>query len=116
MNRPDLQRQIACIEREIAIRSRTYPGFVASGRMRHQECEAELDAMRAVLHTLKALPRKGALRRLLDLASELDEVNHADRGEGEYVPDPALADAKAAIDRLPDGIPQEANAAARVFS
>jgi hypothetical protein len=47
--------QIACIEREIAMRKRVYPAWVASGRMSQAKTDAELLAMRAVLETLQGV-------------------------------------------------------------
>ena len=47
--------QIACIEREIAMRERVYPRWVNEGRMKQNKADAELAAMRAVLATLKAV-------------------------------------------------------------
>lgn len=49
-----LAEQIACVEREIRMRSRVYPRFVAGGRMTQHKADAELAAMRAVLVTLQA--------------------------------------------------------------
>jgi hypothetical protein len=48
-----LPAQIACIEREIAMRERVYPNWVASGRMSQAKADAELLAMRAALETLR---------------------------------------------------------------
>jgi len=50
-----LPAQIACIEREIAMRKRVYPAWVASGRMSQAKADAELLAMRAVLETLQGV-------------------------------------------------------------
>ena len=48
-----LDDQIKCIEREIALRRRVYPRRVAEGRMKLDEAEREVSAMRAVLMTLE---------------------------------------------------------------
>jgi hypothetical protein len=48
-----LSAQISCVEREIAMRERVYPSFVAKGKMKPAAAEYELRAMRAVLSTLR---------------------------------------------------------------
>ena len=48
-----LDRQIACVKREIARRERVYSRFVAAGRMTGEEADEEMAAMRAVLKTLE---------------------------------------------------------------
>ncbi len=48
-----LPEQIACIKREIAMRERNYPKWVAAGRMKQAEADRELDRMRAVLNSLE---------------------------------------------------------------
>jgi hypothetical protein len=48
-----LSRQIACIERELAIRVRVFPAWVRSGRIQQSQADDELNAMRAVLETLR---------------------------------------------------------------
>lgn len=47
-----LEQQIACLRRELALRERVYPKWVASGRMTPVGADRELDAMRAALQTL----------------------------------------------------------------
>lgn len=47
-----LSDQIASVEREIAMRERVYPRFVADGKMPAAKADRELRAMRAVLDTL----------------------------------------------------------------
>ena len=49
-----LADQIRCVEREIAMRERVYPKWVAAGRMKLDQSEREIDAMKAVLATVKA--------------------------------------------------------------
>lgn len=46
--------QIACVARELAMRERVYPKFVASGRMTDDKAARELACMRAVLETIQA--------------------------------------------------------------
>lgn len=55
-----LSSQIACVEREIAMRERVYPRWVVENRMTKAKADAELDAMRAVLETLKAVAEREA--------------------------------------------------------
>lgn len=50
-----LSEQIRCVEREIGLRVRTYPRLVQSGRLADGEATRQLEAMRAVLDTLKQL-------------------------------------------------------------
>jgi hypothetical protein len=47
--------QIACVRREIAMRERVYPSFVARGKMKSSAAEYELRAMRDVLATLERI-------------------------------------------------------------
>jgi hypothetical protein len=47
-----LDRQIACVRREIALRERVYPKFVSGGRMKQAAADDEIAAMKAVLETL----------------------------------------------------------------
>ena len=48
-----IERQIKCIEREIALRKRVYPKLVGSERMTTETAKEEVDVMQAVLETLK---------------------------------------------------------------
>lgn len=50
-----LPEQVACIQREIAMRERAYPRFVHKGTMTQAKADKEIAAMRAVLATLKGL-------------------------------------------------------------
>jgi len=54
-----LAEQIAAVRREIAMRERVYPKWVASGRMTQVKAEHEIAAMRAVLDTLLSLRPEG---------------------------------------------------------
>ena len=51
----DIQEQIKCVEREIAMRKRVYPRWVAAGKMKSEAAEHEIRAMEAVLETLTSL-------------------------------------------------------------
>jgi hypothetical protein len=48
-----LAEQIRCVEREIRMRNRVYPGLVDRRKLDPRECERELLHMGAVLETLK---------------------------------------------------------------
>jgi hypothetical protein len=54
-----LGEQIAAVQREIGMRERVYPGLVAKGKMKLDESERQIAAMKAVLETL----RRGAETR-----------------------------------------------------
>ena len=46
---PSLDDQVSAVKREIALRERAYPKFVADGRMSSEKAGRELAAMRAAL-------------------------------------------------------------------
>lgn len=48
-----LKVQIACVQREIAMRVRVYASRVRDGKMKQSQADAELEAMRAVLKTVE---------------------------------------------------------------
>jgi hypothetical protein len=48
-----LGEQIAAVQREIGMRERVYPGLVAKGKMKLDESERGIAAMKAVLETLR---------------------------------------------------------------
>jgi hypothetical protein len=50
-----IERQIACVEREIALRRRAYPRWVQAGRMTEHQADREVAEMEAVLATLRGL-------------------------------------------------------------
>ena len=50
-----LAEQIACVERELAMRRRAYPKWVTAKRMSQESADREITAMTAVLATLKSL-------------------------------------------------------------
>lgn len=54
-----LNEQIACVKREIGMRERVYPNFVARGKMKEEKAEDEREAMRSVLDTLEHLASAG---------------------------------------------------------
>lgn len=61
----DLQEQVACVKREIGMRERVYPNWVARGKMTQEKADHELAAMREVLDSLGKLQ---ALEKLLSEA------------------------------------------------
>jgi hypothetical protein len=52
-----LQAQIVELERELALRARVYPRFVASGKMSQKAADHHTDCLRAAIETLKRLKR-----------------------------------------------------------
>lgn len=63
-----LDRQIKAVERELAMRRRVYPSWVAKGRMSQANADEEIAAMEAVLATLR---QAAALRAALDQVDAL---------------------------------------------
>lgn len=53
--------QVACVNREIAMRERAYPKWVTAGRMTQKKAEQEIRAMKAVQETLLELLEKERL-------------------------------------------------------
>ena len=72
-----LSEQIACIRREHALRTRTYPNFVATRRMTQAWADYQIQAILDVLHTLEML--QGHLD-----ASQLDLVPQEETHEAEH--------------------------------
>lgn len=50
-----LQRQLECVRREIALRKRVYPRWVANERMSEAKAAEEIATMEAVAQTLEQL-------------------------------------------------------------
>jgi len=46
--RLDNAAKLACIEREIKMRERVYPRWVAAGKMSQEKADLELEVMRAI--------------------------------------------------------------------
>ena len=57
MSEISIERQIACVQRELGYRERVYARRVADGKMTQAKADDEIAAMRAVLATLEALPK-----------------------------------------------------------
>lgn len=53
-----LDKQLACVKREIALRKRVYPSWVTAKRMTSFKAEDEIAAMEAVAQTLERLSKK----------------------------------------------------------
>ncbi|HEX20689.1 MAG TPA: hypothetical protein ENG78_07720 [Acidiferrobacteraceae bacterium] len=47
--------QIACAEREVAMRKRAYPRFVENGNIRQDKADREIEVMESIVETLKQL-------------------------------------------------------------
>lgn len=77
-----IERQIKCVEREIAYRKRVYPGLIERGRMHQVNADFQIEAMKAVLKTLKALAPEGEQQSLFlaetNVKLPFGEDNHAD--------------------------------------
>lgn len=52
-----LEDQIACVERELAMRRNVYPRWVKQGKLSQTNADIEMRRMEAVLATLRGLPR-----------------------------------------------------------
>ena len=52
-----LTDQIKCVIREIGMRERVYPGWVAKGKMKQESADIEVERMKAVLATLQSLTK-----------------------------------------------------------
>lgn len=50
-----LEDQIACVKRELRLRTTTYPKWVAAKRLRQDAADREIAVMTAVLETLQGL-------------------------------------------------------------
>lgn len=50
-----LQKQLACARRELALRTRVYPRWVATEKMTEDAARRELDGMAAIVQTLERL-------------------------------------------------------------
>ena len=50
-----LEKQIACVERELAKRLQVYPRLIEAGKMTEVQAQYEVSAMEAVRETLRAL-------------------------------------------------------------
>jgi hypothetical protein len=50
-----LGEQILAVQREIGMRERVYPGLVRNGKMKLDESERQIAAMKAVLETLRII-------------------------------------------------------------
>jgi hypothetical protein len=53
----DPAAQLAEVEREVALRRRVYPRWVADGRMKQAAADRQIATMEAVAETLRRLPK-----------------------------------------------------------
>ena len=51
-----MKRNIKALAREVALRARVYPGFVARGKMTQATADRELAIMRAIAADYKEMP------------------------------------------------------------
>lgn len=51
----DLSQQLKCVEREIEMRNRVYPRWVASKKLTQAKADQEIAAMQAVAKTLRSV-------------------------------------------------------------
>jgi len=51
----DIDRQIACVRREISMRRRVYPRWVSTGKMTQDEADRQISTMEAVQATLESV-------------------------------------------------------------
>lgn len=56
-----IEDQIKAVEREIGMRRRVYPNWVASKRMNQEKADKEIASMEAVLETLKKVQQQNRL-------------------------------------------------------
>lgn len=59
----DLNDLLACCRRELALRQRVYPKWVAKGSMTEKKAEKEIEQMRAVVEFLVHCVFKAVTRR-----------------------------------------------------
>jgi hypothetical protein len=48
-----LERQIACLRREVGLRKRVYPRWIQNGRMTQEQADSQIEAMEAAQATLE---------------------------------------------------------------
>ena len=53
--RYSIEEQIACVKREVGMRERLYPRWVAMRKMSQSKADEELNAMKAALATLERI-------------------------------------------------------------
>ena len=54
-----LTQQVACVEREIAMRQRCYPRWISGGTMTQAKADEEIRNMKAVRQTLEEIEEEG---------------------------------------------------------
>ena len=91
-----IDRQIACVLREIALRKKVYPSWVLQRRMTQEEALREIDTMEAVAITLGQVRLAYAAQiPLFHAEREAGQApeSFADRFAGEPSPDSTLKEA-----------------------
>lgn len=66
MTERTIHEQIAEVKRELALRERVYPGFVARGKMKQADADEHYARMKAALQTLLKVVEVGRLVRPVD--------------------------------------------------
>ena len=56
-----IERQIKCLQREIAMRKRVYPNWVRDERMTQADANEEIATMQAALETVRLHESQGSL-------------------------------------------------------
>lgn len=64
-----LAEQITSVKREIGMRERVYPNLIQRGKLTLDQANGEIDAMRSVLITLKALLPPEPVQTTMELSS-----------------------------------------------
>jgi hypothetical protein len=58
----DLDVQIACLNRELAVRRLVYPKWIETGRMTRKKANVEIEAMQAAINSLMVLRAQGPMK------------------------------------------------------
>ena len=75
---PTHAEQLAAVEREIALRRRVYPNWVAAKKMSQDKADKEIAALEAVAKTLVRVdPLVGALTRIVDAGGDAGDQARA---------------------------------------
>jgi len=58
----DDSEKLKCIEREIALRRRVYPKWIASGKLKQEKADREIAVMEAIAVDYRAAVKTGGFR------------------------------------------------------
>lgn len=67
-----IKEQVTCARRELAIRTKVYPGWVKRKRMTYQEADHEIRTMEAVVSTLEQVEKIDGFLRSPELLPTQD--------------------------------------------